>query len=123
MMSMEETLGRLSTAVKEGNVDEARSLAERGVKAGHDPLRVLEGVTGTLREIGERFGRGDMFLTELMFCAEAAKAATIVLTEEIERQRREVRYVGRALSAQSPATSTTSARASSPRCSRPRDSR
>jgi len=96
-MSMEETLGRLSAAVKDGNVDEARSLAEKGVKAGYDPLRLLDGVTSALKEIGDRFGKGEMFLTELMFCAEAAKAAMAVLTEEIERLKKEVRYKGRVL--------------------------
>ena len=96
-MDREELIDRLSTAVNEGSVEESSSLAEKGVEAGFDPLEVLAGVTGALKEVGQRFGRGDMFITELMFCAEAAKAATAVLTEEIKRQKRDVPYLGRVL--------------------------
>ena len=96
-MDKEELMGKLSTAVKEGIIEEAGGLAEKGLEEGHDPLEVLDGVTGALKEIGERFGKGEMFLTELMFCAEAAKAAMAVLTEEIKRQKKEIPYLGRVL--------------------------
>jgi trimethylamine corrinoid protein len=96
-MSVKELIGRISAAVKDGNVEDAKSIAEQAVGARQDPLEVLGGVTGALREVGERFGRGEMFLTELMFCAEAAKGAMAVLTKEIKRQRKEVRYAGRVL--------------------------
>jgi corrinoid protein of di/trimethylamine methyltransferase len=96
-MSKEELIGKLSTAVKEGSIEECGPLAETGVEAGYDPLEVIEGVSGALKEVGDRFGRGEMFLTELMFCAEAAKAAMAILMEEIKRQNKDVRYLGRVL--------------------------
>ena len=96
-MSKQELIGKLSAAVKEGNVEESGSLAEKSVKSGYDPLEVLAGVTSALREVGERFGKGEMFLTELMFCAESAKAAMAPLTVEMKKQRKEVKYLGRVL--------------------------
>ena len=96
-MSKQELIGKLSAAVKEGSVDEARALAMKSVESKYDPLEVLGGVTSALREVGERFGAGEMFLTELMFCAEAAKAAMNLLTVEIKRLKKEVKYSGRVL--------------------------
>jgi methylmalonyl-CoA mutase cobalamin-binding domain/chain len=55
----------------------------------------MGGVTGALKDVGERFGLGALFLTELMFCGEAGKAAMSILTEEIKRQKKEIIYKGR----------------------------
>jgi methylmalonyl-CoA mutase cobalamin-binding domain/chain len=96
-MSIKELVDKLGTAVKEGNVDEAAALARRSVESKMDPLKAMEGVTSALREVGERFGGGEMFLTELMFCAEAAKAAMEPLTVEIKRLKKEVKYAGKVL--------------------------
>ena len=96
-MTKEDLIRKLSLTVKEGNIEESRALAEEGLKTSYDPLEVLNGVTGALKEVGERFGRGEMFLTELMFCAEASKAAMGVLTKEIKRQKKDVPFLGRVL--------------------------
>lgn len=96
-MEKEELIRKLFTAVEEGSAEESSSLAERSVEAGYDPLDVLEGVTGALKEVGERFGQGEVFLTDLMFCGEAGKAAMNILTKEIKRQKKEVPYKGRVL--------------------------
>ncbi len=96
-MSKKELIEKLAEAVKEGNIEEAGSLAEESVKSKYDPLEVLEGVTSALKEVGKSFGRGEMFLTELMFCSEAAKAAMAPLAEEIKAQKKEITYAGRVL--------------------------
>jgi corrinoid protein of di/trimethylamine methyltransferase len=96
-LEKDELIRRLSTAVEEGSVEESKALAEKSIEAGYDPLDVLEGVNGALREVGERFGLGEVFLTDLMFCGEAGKSAMNVLTEEIKRQKKEIPYKGRVL--------------------------
>lgn len=96
-MEKEELIRKLFTAVEEGSAEESSSLVERSVEAGYDPLDVLEGVTGALKEVGERFGQGEVFLTDLMFCGEAGKAAMKILTKEIKRQKKVVPYKGRVL--------------------------
>ena len=96
-MEKEELIEKLYKAVRDGNPEEAEKLAKEGIKAGYDPLELLEGVTKGLKEVGERFGKGEMFITELMFCGEAGKAAMNVLTEEIKRQKKEVPHRGRVL--------------------------
>lgn len=96
-MEKEELMKRLSTAVKEGNIEEGEQLAKNGVESGYDVLEMFNVVTEALKKVGDRFGRGDMFLTELMFCGETARAAMAVLTEEIKRQKKEISYQGRVL--------------------------
>lgn len=91
----DELIRNLYTAVEFGDVEESSSLAERSVEGGYDPLEVMGGVTRALKDVGERFGVGELFLTELMFCGEAGKAAMSILTEEIKRQKKEIAYKGR----------------------------
>ena len=94
-MEKEELIEKLYTAVKEGLIDESGPLAEKSVELGYDPLEVLQGITGALKEVGRDFNDGTIFLTELMFCGETAKAAMAILTEEVKRQDKEVPYLGR----------------------------
>ena len=94
-MEKQELIEKLYTAVKEGLIDESGPLAEKSVELGYDPLEVLQGITGALKEVGRDFNDGTIFLTELMFCGETAKAAMTILTEEIKRQNKEVPYLGR----------------------------
>lgn len=94
-MNKKELVEKISLSVKEGDSDEAASLAKTGLEAGYEPLDILAGVTSSLKEIGESFGREEMFLTELMFCAEAGKTAMAVLNEAIIKQKKEVPYIGK----------------------------
>ena len=82
------------------NFDEelSRSLAEKAVKMGVDPVEALEeGLTKALREVGDRFGRGDAFITELIAAAQAMEAGAGVLNEEIARRGASRKAVGRFL--------------------------
>ena len=92
----EAEVKRLAEAVVEGDAEKSEETAKKTVELGMDPLQVLdEGVIKPLREIGDRFGRGEIFLTDLVMSAEAAKAAMEVLVAEIKRRGREVGYLGR----------------------------
>ena len=82
------------------NFDEelSRSLAEKAVEMGVDPVEALEeGLTKALREVGDRFGRGDAFITELIAAAQAMEAGAGVLNEEIVRRGASRKAVGRFL--------------------------
>jgi methylmalonyl-CoA mutase cobalamin-binding domain/chain len=96
-MNKEKLVQELHEVVLEGRLEDSVPLAEKSVELGYDPLEVLQGVTSALRIVGEQFNVGSIFLTELMYCGETAKAAMIILTEEIKRQKREVPNLGRVL--------------------------
>ena len=92
----EAEVKRLAEAVVEGDAEKSEETAKKTVELGLDPLQVLdEGIIKPLREIGDRFGRGEIFLTDLVMSAEAAKVAMEVLVAEIKRRGREVGYLGR----------------------------
>lgn len=83
----ESILEGLREAVLYFDEEEARRLAEEAVKAGLDPVEVLEeGLAKALREVGERFGSGEAFITELIASAQAMEAGAEVLNREIARR-------------------------------------
>lgn len=79
-------LNAMHDAVVEGNVDEARRLAEELVASGTDLLSAVDGgfVTG-IRRVGELWDEGEYFLPELVQGAEAMKAAMDVVRPALAR--------------------------------------
>ncbi|UCD46117.1 MAG: corrinoid protein [Candidatus Bathyarchaeota archaeon] len=86
MILSEKILEGLREAVLYFDEEEARRLAEEAVEAGLDPVEVLEeGLAKALREVGDRFGSGEAFITELIASAQAMEAGAEVLNREIAR--------------------------------------
>jgi 5-methyltetrahydrofolate--homocysteine methyltransferase len=85
-MSESELLNRLRNAVIVGNIGEAERLAKQVVAEGVDPLRAFdEGLREGITEVGDGFASGEYFLPDLVISAEAMKAASVVLEQEIAR--------------------------------------
>jgi trimethylamine corrinoid protein len=92
----ERILKELREAVLYFDDDEARRLAEEAVAAGMDPVMVLEeGLAKALREVGDSFGRGEAFVTELIAAAQTMETGAGVLNEEIARLGASRKAVGR----------------------------
>jgi methylmalonyl-CoA mutase cobalamin-binding domain/chain len=85
-MSESELLNDLRNAVVEGNIEAAERLARQVVAEGVDVLRAFdEGLRKGITEVGDGFACGDYFLPDLVISAEAMKAASTVLEQEIAR--------------------------------------
>lgn len=70
----------LGKALKNGNSEEAKSITEKALEAGIEPLAIIEEIlVPTLTEIGRRFQDFEIFLPELMMAGEAAEAITAVV--------------------------------------------
>lgn len=94
-MNNESLLGRLATAVIDGDEDEARHGAMEAIGIGMDPLEAVEqGLSKGMDVIGEEFERGDVFLPELLMAAAAFNAAMEVLQPEIEAQKKQLASPG-----------------------------
>ena len=94
----DDVFKELGEAVRNFDEELSRSLAEKAVEMGVDPVEALEeGLTKALREVGDRFGRGDAFITELIAAAQAMEAGAGVLNEEIARRGASRKAVGRFL--------------------------
>ena len=97
-MKIKSILEKLSEAVSDYDNDRARLLAEEAVEKGIDPVEALEeGLAKALREVGDRFGRGEAFITELIAAAQAMEEGAEVLNKEIARRGASRKSVGKFL--------------------------
>ncbi len=71
----DQTLVDLAKAVKDYDGAHASALAEQALEAGTDPREVLAALTDAIREVGDAFGVGELFLPELVSAAEATQQA------------------------------------------------
>jgi corrinoid protein of di/trimethylamine methyltransferase len=94
----EGILKGLKEAVWYFDEEEVKRLSEEAVKAGLDPVDILEeGLAKTLREVGTRFGNGEAFLTELIASAQAMEIGAEILNREIAKRGVTRRAIGKFL--------------------------
>jgi corrinoid protein of di/trimethylamine methyltransferase len=75
MSNLEVTLIEMEKAIRAGDEGQAAELAARALTQGAEPLDILQQViVPTLKDVGDQFGRLEIFLPEMMLAAEAAKA-------------------------------------------------
>ncbi|MGE5414738.1 MAG: corrinoid protein, partial [Syntrophomonadaceae bacterium] len=89
----EELLEAMRRSILDGDPDRAAALAREGIDRSLPPLEAIrEGFVPGLDEVGAGFGKGDLFLPDLVMAGEAMKAATAVLEPELQKTgaRREV---------------------------------
>jgi len=95
MSATNEMVKQLAQAVIEGDIDKSKELTTTMVTNGVSPTAILnEGLTKGLMVVGERFGKGDAFLTDLMLSAEAMKTGLQVVEPELRKSHVEREYVG-----------------------------
>ena len=96
MSNTEASLERLAKMVISGDIDAAKSVVKELLKAGMDPLKIVEeGLAKGIRTIGERYGRGEIFLTDLLMGTEVVKTGMTLINPEIQKQKRELKKVGK----------------------------
>ena len=95
MESDETILRELKRAVVTYDDERVKEVAHRVLARGIDPLKALEeGLAEGVREIGERFEKGEAFLPHLMVAAKAMKEGLSILEPEIRRRGHEVKTKG-----------------------------
>jgi corrinoid protein of di/trimethylamine methyltransferase len=72
-----------------------KRLVQESLNMGIPPLETVEVLTNAIREIGEGFRRGDMFLPELMLGAKTVSAGMELLEQEIHRTGLKRRSLGK----------------------------
>jgi len=67
--------------------DKAIEIARRVISDGHDPVELMnEGFIPGIQKVGDLFGRGELFLPELVQAANVMQAATEIVNEAIPEQ-------------------------------------
>jgi corrinoid protein of di/trimethylamine methyltransferase len=73
------TLDELVLAVQDGDAAQAGELAGAALEEGADVTAMVERLSAGMREVGDQFATGDIFLPELMLAARAMQRAMSVL--------------------------------------------
>jgi corrinoid protein of di/trimethylamine methyltransferase len=95
---MENVIQDLKNAVKNYDPEAAEVAAKRVIDEGFDPVIAIEkGLTEDLREIGDKFGSGEVWFIDLMAAANTVQAAVRVLEPEIKRRGIKQRTMGKFL--------------------------
>lgn len=83
-----------------GDANVITGITEKAIQAGDDPLSLINEVLNpALKEVGDAFDQGDMFLPELIMSAEAMEAAVSVLKPILEKREEAVKSPGRVVMA------------------------
>jgi methylmalonyl-CoA mutase cobalamin-binding domain/chain len=82
---MDEILENLRKAIRKYDKEGTEDWARKAVQEKIDPIKALDVMTVTIREIGDAFGAGELWLPELVGAATAMTAATPIIEEEIKR--------------------------------------
>ncbi len=79
-----EILTRLRKAVLEYNLEDAEKWAKKAVDEKTDPITIMDALVETIRQVGDGFAKGDLFLPDLVGAADALQKATPVVEEAIK---------------------------------------
>ena len=89
-----ETLEKLKTAVLEYDGEQASDLARKVLEEDIDPIEAIDALTEAIRLVGDGFGRGELWLPELVGAASAMKSAMPILEDAIQREGKKREAVG-----------------------------
>jgi 5-methyltetrahydrofolate--homocysteine methyltransferase len=91
---------QIHDAIVAGDSQEIREAVKQALEAGEAPLPLINEVLNpALKDVGDRFDRGDYFLPELILAAEAMQAAVDVLQPQLEARKEQIQSPGRVLMA------------------------
>ena len=94
----EKILEEMAQSVEDFDSDKALELIEAALKDGVDPVDIIEkGFSVGLRRVGDRFGKGEAFLTELVAAANVMEEVSRRLSVEITKSKKERELLGRVL--------------------------
>jgi trimethylamine corrinoid protein len=83
-LNIEDLIGEAQQAIVKNDAKMALSIAQRAIDGELDLVRLLnDGFSSGIRKVGDLFGRGEIFLPELILSAEVMKEVTQVLEAAI----------------------------------------
>lgn len=80
-----ETIRNLKRALIEYDAEGAAHWARKALDEKMSPIKVSDALTEAIREVGDRFGRGELWLPDLVGAADTMEAALPIIEEELKR--------------------------------------
>lgn len=88
MSQKQDIFVRLRAGVLAGDERIVKETAQEAIEDGIDPVEVVEkGLVQGIREVGDKFGRMEIFLTDMILAAEAMKAGMNVVVPRIPKDK------------------------------------
>ena len=81
-----DVLENLKKAIVEYDSEEAANWARRAIQEKIDPVKTLAAMTAAIRQVGDGFGKGELWLPDLVGAADAMTSATPIIEKEIKRR-------------------------------------
>ncbi|MBN2324449.1 MAG: corrinoid protein [Spirochaetes bacterium] len=81
-----DTTTKLKLAIEEYDKESAETLAKQAMSEGLNPIEVINDLISVISRIGDDFGKGELFLPDLIGAADALQGAMPVLEEEIAKK-------------------------------------
>jgi corrinoid protein of di/trimethylamine methyltransferase len=82
---VQDFINELKKIVLDFDIDNAESVAKKAIESGVDPVSAANALTEAIRDVGDRFGTGELFLPDLVCASEVLKKAFPVINEAIEK--------------------------------------
>lgn len=82
---MDEILENLRKAILEYDNVKAESWARKAVEEGIDPVKAVDVLTEAIRQVGDGFGKGELWLPDLIGAASTMQAAMPIIEEQIKK--------------------------------------
>jgi len=92
---MADVVSQLKDAVLNFDIDNAERIAAGAIEQGVDPMVAANALTEAIREVGDKFGRGELFLPDLVCASEVLKKAFPVINEAIEKKGGSQSFLGK----------------------------
>jgi len=90
-----DTIKQLKDIVLEFDIDNAEKIAKAAIDAGVDPLEAAKALTESIREVGDKFGAGELFLPDLVCASEVLKKAFPIINSAIEKKGKKAESLGK----------------------------
>jgi len=82
---MDDILENLRKAILEYDNVNAEGWARKAVEAEIDPVEVMDVLTGAIRQVGDSFGKGELWLPDLIGAASTMQSAMPIIEEQLKK--------------------------------------
>ncbi len=82
---MDEILENLRKAILEYDNVKAESWARKAVEEGIDPVKAVDVLTKAIRQVGDSFGKGELWLPDLIGAASTMQSAMPIIEDQIKK--------------------------------------
>jgi len=92
---MNEILDKLKKAILEYDAKGAGNIAAEAIKEGVDAVQVADAAVEAIRQIGDGYGKGELWLPDLIGGANAMKSAMSFIEDALKKKGRKRQTLGR----------------------------